>query len=232
MKSYLTILILLATIVSGKDYMDLYDYHKGKRCNHDNKFQHTKHNHNKEYGTTTRYTSIKDDGKGNKTIYNIKNKTKKHGKSTTQVIRDVTDECISSMADVNSLQATYTKQTEFAKGINDETGDPMKKAWISKYEATIKVFYMVRETEMMVIITESVGEAVPPKFKELDKKITNKKVFKSHSSNGDSFAGRSKRFYFHSTKESALKDVQAQAKAWVTHQSPLYCDDVLEVTGK
>ncbi|MCX7727112.1 MAG: hypothetical protein N2053_09725 [Chitinispirillaceae bacterium] len=60
-------------------------------------------------------------------------------------------------------------------------------------------------------------------MKVMDKSLKQTKVFTSDPSNGDIYAGRSRRQYYFSTAEAAAKDVKERAAAWIKQQQAVIC---------
>jgi len=210
MKIYLTILILVSMTLAQKNGNYHNRSHHGPNCNH---------------------TSHINAGPGDSkvTIINVTDTTGNNGES--KIYRELLDECYSDIPDIEAIEGDFKSTNEFAKGINQVNGEVLKNDWIQKYSASVEVHYMQLQTYLYIVSTKSI-EGTPPAFEKVHKKRRFTKVFKSYSENGDSFAGRSRRFYFHSNKKSALKDAQRQAKTWLSQQEAVMCQVPIETTGK
>lgn len=139
------------------------------------------------------------------------------GKS--QVAERLLEECIVSLPDPNTLDPIVSSESQFLKEIN---GAADKNEFVKTYTASLEINYIVRQKALIVVTTSSV-QGQEPVMKVLDKELTQSKQFTSNASDGDLFAGRSRRQYYYSTSEGAVKDVQNRAAAWIKQQSSIIC---------
>lgn len=153
-----------------------------------------------------------------------KNITIVQGTSTadgkSQVTERLLEECIVSLPDPNSIEPVVSSESQFLKEIN---GDAAKNEFVKTYAATLDINYIVRQKALIVVTTSSV-QGQEPVMKVLDKELAQSKHFVSNSSDGDLYAGRSRRQYYFSTPEGAKKDVQTRAAAWIKQQSGIVCN--------
>ncbi len=154
-----------------------------------------------------------------KKITHIIAKTSADGKSN--VSKEILDECIKSLPSVNSLEATTRSTSKFLKGIN---GDKNKNAHTKVYLAHLEISYMLYQKELVIITTNSVS-GQKPVLKEYERNLKRVKLFTSDQSHGDLFAGRSKRQYYFSTPELAIKDAKERARVWLKQQQGGICPD-------
>jgi len=162
------------------------------------------------------FSSIYADDDKTITLINVQDTTH----AQTNIQREKLDECMSMIAHVDDLEATTTMKTYYLKGIN---GDNSKNDWVKDYTASIEVPYMITQRKIIIITTQAVNPK-DPTFKEVNKNFQKSKRFRSDSSNGDLFGGRSKRKYLFSSKEAAIEDVKQRAKAWISMQRAVMCE--------
>jgi len=155
----------------------------------------------------------------NKKVTKIFGISSADGKSN--VSKELLEECIVSLPNVNSLAADVKSKTQFMKGIN---GNDKNKDHVKTYEATIEINYMLYQKELIIITTNSV-ESSKPVLEEKERRIKQSKTFKSKSENGDIFAGKSHRKYYFSSEAAAVKDVKKSAEVWIKQQSAVVCGD-------
>lgn len=152
-----------------------------------------------------------------------KNVTIIQGASTadgkSQVAEKLLEECIVALPSPQALEPIITSESQFLKEIN---GDATKNDFVKTYSATLEINFKIRQKALIVVTTSSV-QGQEPVMKVLDKELTQSKTFTSNSSDGDLYAGRSKRQYYFSTPEGASKDVQNRAAAWIKQQSAIVC---------
>jgi len=165
------------------------------------------------------------------TIIKVKANTKDNGKIT--IYKEILDECITNIPEIDNIQADYISETKFVKGINyDHNEDKLLiKDFVKIYTATVEVNYMLRQTQVLIVSTKSI-KGNPPEFKKMYKKQKRTKRFKSRHQNGNTYGGRSKRFYFHNKYEDAQKDARRQAKIWLSSQKAVMCDNNITLTRK
>jgi len=211
MKYFLIITFLLSLTFAQHHCNKQY----GRHCNH--------YTHDNDYVDAT--------GPGDKkvTIIKVVDTTSYNGE--TKFYHENLDECLSDIPDVSSVAADYSAKNTYMKGINQKRGEPRVDDWVREFTATVEIHYMLRQTSLVIATTRSI-EGTPPVFKELGKNRRTFQRFTSHPENGDSYGGRSKRRYFHSTKESALKDAQRQAKNWLSQQEAVMCDNIIQTTQR
>lgn len=164
-------------------------------------------------------------GSGNKTItiVNITDTTGNSGE--LQIMKEKLDDCLWKIPDIKNIEGIYTAKPMFAKGINDDGRDGVgPKGWIKLYTATVKVPYVIVQRYLILVAVKS---PIPkdPIFKEINKRFRHVETFTSVQGNGDHFAGRSKRFYYFSTKEQAIEDAKKQARVWLKEQSVVMCKE-------
>jgi hypothetical protein len=154
---------------------------------------------------------------------NAKNITVIQGTSTadgkSQVAERLLEECIVSLPNPETIEPIVESESAFLKEIN---GDPSKNDFVKTYTASLEINYIIRQKALIVVTTSSV-QGQEPVMKVLDKTLTQSKRFTSNSSDGDLYAGRSRRQYYFSTSEGAKKDVQSRAAAWIKQQSAIIC---------
>lgn len=161
------------------------------------------------------FTYAADDEAKNITI--VQGTSTADGKS--QVTERLLEECIVALPDPASIDPVVSSESQFLKEIN---GDAAKNEFVKTYTATLEINYIVRQKALIVVTTSSV-QGQEPVMKVLDKELAQSKQFVSNSSDGDLYAGRSRRQYYFSTAEGAKKDVQTRAAAWIKQQSTIIC---------
>jgi len=153
----------------------------------------------------------------NKNVTIIQGTSVADGKS--QVAERLLEECIATLPNPRSLEPIVTSQSQFLKEINGEQG---KNEFVKTYTAVLEINYVVHQKVLIVVTTNSV-QGQEPVMKVLDKTLKQSKKFVSSSSDGDIYAGRSRRQYYFSTADGAKKDVQERAAAWIQQQSAVMC---------
>jgi hypothetical protein len=162
-------------------------------------------------------------GYGENGVTQNKNITVLSGQSTadgTSEVRErVLDECIVSLPKAEDLEAVVAADARYLKEIN---GNPAQNDFVKVYLATIDINYMVYQKTLFIVTTSSVP-ALEPNMKVMEKNIPRSKRFESISSNGDLYAGRSRREYYFSTAEAATADARKQATIWLKQQAAIVC---------
>lgn len=152
-----------------------------------------------------------------------KNITVIHGQSTadgkSEVGERILEECIVTLPQVEDLIPEVTSESRFLKEIN---GDPAKNDFVKTYNAAIEINYMVYQKVLVVVTTNSI-KGQEPVMKVMEKSIKQSKRFVSNSSDGDLYAGRSKRQYYFSTSDGASDDVKKRAAVWLKQQAAVTC---------
>lgn len=157
-------------------------------------------------------------GEGDKKIIIIKHQDTTSNNGEVKIYKETLQECIGAIPDLNAVQAVISSEPVFAKGINGTT----EKNWIKKYTASITINYTMVKTSLYLVTQKSI-DPKKPDFKEFNKREVKSMTFVSESSNGDSFAGRSHRFYYFSSAEKATTDVKKQATVWLSTQEAVMC---------
>jgi|GEM_PF-685741 len=155
--------------------------------------------------------------KEEKTVTVISADAKIDGKS--DISRETVKDCIASLPDPAGLEPEVTSENLFLREIN---GEADKNEWVRVYHAKLEVNYLQTKKEMLVVTTRSV-QGQEPVFKELDKSLRQVQSFVSDPSGADLFAGRSKRQYYFTKPEDAVKDVRDRAKAWINQHRSVIC---------
>jgi hypothetical protein len=155
-------------------------------------------------------------GDQNITVTQITDTTENLGE--LQIIKENLGECIHGTGYIDTFQPIITSEVTFAKGINGT----QENGWIRQYLAIIEIPVVIKQKELIVIGVKS-PTAKEPIYKEIDKKFNQIKTIHSNPKNGDSFAGRSKRFYFFSSPEKAIEDAKKQASSWLMSIQPVAC---------
>ena len=159
--------------------------------------------------------SISADDDKNVTI--IQGTSAADGKS--QVAERLLEECIATLPNPRSLEPIVSSKSQFLKEINGEAG---RNEFTKIYTAELEINYVIHQKVLIVVTTSSV-QGQEPVMKVLDKTLKQSKKFVSNSSDGDLYAGRSRRQYYFSTAEGAKKDVRERAAAWIQQQSAVMC---------
>lgn len=146
-----------------------------------------------------------------------------HGTSTadgkSQIGERILEECIVSLPSVNELEPVVNSGSQYLKEIN---GDPQKNEFVKTYSATLEINYILYQKVLIVVTTNSV-KGQEPVMKVMEKNLTQSKRFESSASDGDLYAGRSRREYYFSSPEAASNDVKKRASAWIKQQSSVMC---------
>ncbi len=153
----------------------------------------------------------------NKDITIISAQSTSDGKS--EVRKELLEECIFSLPDVNTLEAVVTSESKYLHNVN---GDASKSGYFKVYFATVEANYLMYQKELIIITTSSI-KGQKPVMKEVDKKIRLSKTFSSNKSNGDLFAGKGKRDYYFSTEKKAVEDVMKRMNSWLKQQKSTLC---------
>lgn len=152
-----------------------------------------------------------------------KNVTIIHGASVadgkSEVTEKLLEECVVALPSPQDLEPVVTSQSQFLKEVN---GDPAKNEFVKFYNATLEINYLVHQKVVIVVTTSSV-QGQEPVMKVMDKTLQQSKTFESSATDGDLFAGRSRRQYYFSTAEGAQNDVKHRAEAWLKQQSAVLC---------
>lgn len=153
----------------------------------------------------------------NKNVTIIQGTSVADGKS--QVAERLLEECIAALPDARSLDPIVSSKSQFLKEINGEEG---KNDFVKTFTAELEINYVIHQKVLIVVTTSSV-QGQEPVMKVLDKTLKQSKKFVSNSSDGDLYAGRSRRQYYFSTADGAKKDVRERAAAWIHQQSAVMC---------
>lgn len=151
-----------------------------------------------------------------------KNVTVLHGQAPdgkSEIGERILEECIVSLPGVDELAPEVVSQSVYLKEIN---GDPSKNDFVKTYSATIEINYMIYQKVLLVVTTNSI-QGQEPVMKVMEKSIKQSKRFESNSSDGDLYAGRSRRQYYFSTSEGAAADVKKRAAVWLKQQHSVVC---------
>jgi hypothetical protein len=163
--------------------------------------------------------AISEENTENKNITLVTTQSTADGKS--KIRKDILEECIVSLPSAGALQATVTSKPVFLKEIN---GKSDKNAFQKMYTATIEINYMLYHKWLVIVTTSSV-QGQEPVIKEVEGKIKKTKTFSSDPGSGDSYAGRSRRQYYFSSEEAAVKDARDRAQVWLKQQQAVVCKD-------
>ncbi|MDO5576323.1 MAG: hypothetical protein Q4F84_04535 [Fibrobacter sp.] len=146
-----------------------------------------------------------------------------HGQSVadgkSEVSERILEECIVSLPKADQLEPQIHASSVFLKEIN---GDPAYNDFVKTYSASLEINYMLYQKVLIVVTTSSI-KGQEPVMKVMEKSLKQSKKFVSSSSDGDIYAGRSKRQYYFSTPEGAANDVKQRAEAWLKQQSAVVC---------
>lgn len=153
----------------------------------------------------------------NKNVTIIRGASVADGKS--EVTEKLLEECVVSLPAPQDLEPVVTSHAQFLKEVN---GDPAKNEFVKFYNATLEINYLIHQKVVIVVTTSSV-QGQEPVMKVMDKTLQQSKKFESSESDGDLFAGRSRRQYYFSTAEGARNDVKHRAEAWLKQQSAVVC---------
>jgi hypothetical protein len=153
----------------------------------------------------------------NKNITIITGQSSADGKS--EIREQILEECVVSLPSPDGLDAVVQSEPLFLKEIN---GNPDQNDFVKIYTASIDINYMIYQKVLFIVTTSSVS-GVEPAMKVMEKRIRQNKQFISNSSNGDLFAGRSRREYYFSTADAAVSDARKQALVWLKQQSSTVC---------
>lgn len=156
-------------------------------------------------------------GQDGRNVTNIIGVSSADGKS--HVTKELLEECIEALPKPGDLAADVKSKTQFLKEIN---GEKTKNDHVKSYQATIEINYMLFQKELIIITTNSVTSSKPV-LEEKVRKLKQTKTFKSKSSNGDLYAGRSKRQYYFSSEKAAINDATKSAATWLKSQSAVIC---------
>ncbi|MFC1584635.1 hypothetical protein ACFL5V_03705 [Fibrobacterota bacterium] len=163
--------------------------------------------------------ALADEDAKDKNITLISAQSSADGKS--MVRKELLEECIVSLPGQESLEAEVTSSSQYLKGIN---GDNSRNKFVKTYKASLGINYMLRQKELIIVTTSSV-QGQEPVMKVFERNIMQSKVFRSNPTEGDLYAGRSKRQYYFSTAEGAVNDVKKRAATWLKQKSAVVCRD-------
>jgi hypothetical protein len=138
---------------------------------------------------------------------------------SSEIARERVSDCILSLPDPDKLEALVHSEALYVREINGEKG---RDGWIKSYSARLDVAYMTREKDLVIVTTRSV-QGQPPVFREVEKMLRHVESFASNPAEGDTYAGGSKRQYYFTTAEGAIKDVRERARVWISQQAPAVC---------
>ena len=161
------------------------------------------------------FTALFADENKNITLIQVRDTTQ----TKTTIQRELLDECVCMIPNIDDLEAVTTMKTYFLKGIN---GDNYARAWVKDYTATVDVPFIIQQRKLILVTTQAVNP-LEPTFKEVKKRFQKTMRFLSDSSNGDLFGGRSNRRYLFSNKELAIQDAKTRARVWVKSQKSVMC---------
>ncbi len=146
-----------------------------------------------------------------------------HGQSTadgkSEVGERILEECIVSLPQTEDLVPEISSESHFLKEIN---GDPSRNDHVKTYNATVEINYLIYQKVLVVVTTSSI-KGQEPVMKVMEKSLKQSKRFVSNSSEGDLYAGRSRRQYYFSTPEGAANDVKKRAAIWLKQQAAVTC---------
>lgn len=153
----------------------------------------------------------------NKNVTVISGTSTADGKST--VHKEILEECLVSLPKIHEIKPQVSSQSEFLKGIG---GDANKNEFMVTYTANIEINYIVFQKVLIIITTNSI-QGKEPVTKIVEKKLRQSIRFDSDPSQGDIFAGRSKRKHYYSTADGATKDALKRAEIWLQQQRAVVC---------
>jgi hypothetical protein len=156
-------------------------------------------------------------GTQNKNITVISAQSSADGKS--EIREQLLEECIVSLPNAEGLEATVQSEPLFLKEIN---GNPDQNDFVKTYSAVIEINYLVYQKVLYIVTTSSVS-GVEPTMKVMEKQLRQTKQFASNPLNGDLYAGRSRREYYFSTADAAVRDAHKQAQIWLKQQAAVVC---------
>jgi hypothetical protein len=163
------------------------------------------------------YAVDKNGATQNKNVTVVRAETSADGKS--EISEKLLEECIVSLPRVEDLDAEVSSQSGYLKEIN---GDPAKNDFVKSYFAVIEINYMIHEQSLIIVTTASI-QGQEPVMKVVEKNLKQSKRFESNPTEGEFFAGRSRRQYYFPTAEAAIKDVKQRAAIWLKQQSAVVC---------
>jgi hypothetical protein len=140
---------------------------------------------------------------------------------SSELRRETISDCLLNLPDPISLEPSVTSESVYLKGINGEAG---KDEWKKVYSARLELNYLQYQKALLIVSQRSV-QGQPPVMKEIEKTLRQQQVFESNATEGDIFAGRSKREYYFTTQDGAIQDVKKRAKIWVAQQKSVLCPD-------
>lgn len=152
-----------------------------------------------------------------KTVTIIEAQTSADGSS--EVRRELLSNCIQSLPDPANVEPQVASEAIFLREIDGVAG---KNEWAKAYTAKLDVNYLTQEKELIIITTRSV-QGQEPVIKEVEKQLKNSESFASDPSEGGTAAGRSKREYYFTKREDAIKDVRERARVWINQQKAVLC---------
>ncbi len=158
-----------------------------------------------------------EDQKIDKKVTVITAQSSADGKTT--IHKELLEECIESLPAISSLEADVSSTSKFVHEIN---GDASKNDFVKMHSASIEINYSMYQKVLFLLSVNSVDSQKPTK-EIVEKRIKESIVFNSNSSDGDSYANKSRREYYFSTAELAVENVKKQAKAWLKQQSAVVC---------
>ncbi len=139
------------------------------------------------------------------------------GKS--EVRKEILEECILTLPNVKTLEATVTSESKYLNKIN---GNPKMNEYKKIYTATIEIGYLLYQKELIIITTSTI-KGQKPVLKEVDRKVRQIKMFTSDPNNGDIFSGKGQRHYYFSSEENAIADVKKKASVWINQNAHTLC---------
>ena len=146
-----------------------------------------------------------------------------HGQSIadgkSEIGERILEECIVALPQVDDLIPEISSESHFLKEIN---GDPAKNDHVKTYTASVEINYMIYQKVLVIVATSSI-KGQEPVMKVMEKSLKQSKRFVSNPSEGDLYAGRSRRQYYFSTREGAANDVKKRAAIWLKQQAAVTC---------
>ena len=146
----------------------------------------------------------------------ISTRTTADGKS--RIARELVEECIVSLPSATELEADVTTESRYLKKIS---GDENENRWTKVYTATVTINYLLRQSELIIITTNSV-EAQEPVIKEVKKTIRQSHTVTSDPNDGDLWAGPNHDHYY-TTLQKAKANAEQRALVWIKQQKNTVC---------
>jgi hypothetical protein len=138
---------------------------------------------------------------------------------SSEIRKETLEECIVRFPSSESLEAISEAEIAYVKSIQGERGND---DFVRMYKATVEIPYLLQQKELYIITSRTV-QKTEPVIKTFERKVQQRKTFVSNHNNGDMYGGRSKRQYFFSSEEAAIKDAKQKAEAWIQQQQNVVC---------